>query len=468
MLRRHVWKLALALTIAAFAIIAQGCGGSSSSSNNPSSASTSEPTGNYTLTVAYGSDYVFDTTALTSKWWNQVKAQFLATHPNATIKFEQIPGSYQDIVNKLSLLYRSPSTAPDVAEIPTGQIGLWSQTNYLLPLNNYLASTSWWSTFPKVIQSEGTFNGSVYAVDQGENDSALLYNETMFRKAGIALPWNPKSWQDIITAAQKIKATNPRVIPLWLNAGSGSGANGLLQGINNFIVGTATPTIEASNGKMVVDSPGIRQALTFYKEAYSAGLGASVSDLFSPNAVTAPLTLFQKGQLAIAVGSNYYGGNWTKFISAPYWPQAPKVMGEAVIPTYDGTGVASTLGGWDYAIAAKSKEPKAAFDFINTMENEQNSIDAANWAGWVPPNGSYWAAPSYTTFAPPYNAYFAKIASSATLTPSGANYSVWVQGMGQATGMLAQHPNTSVDAAVNALKTYVTNQLGPDQVETLP
>jgi multiple sugar transport system substrate-binding protein len=456
------------LAAAAGVLLAAALAACSGSGGNTSAASNAEPTGAYTLKVAYGSNYVFDTTGLTTQWWKQVADQFKATHPKASVQFIPIPGSYNDIVNKLSLLYRSASTAPDVAEIPTGQIGLWAQANYLLPLNSYLKSTTWWSRFPAVVQSEGTFSGTVYAVDQGENDSALLYNEQMFAKAGIPVPWQPKTWQDVITAAEKIKAKVPGVTPIWLNSGTGSGANGLLQGINNFIVGSQTPTIyDAKNDKFVVDSPGIRAALSLYSEAFSHGLGADTSALFSPNAVTTPLTSFQSGKLAIAVGSNYYGGNWTKAISAPYWADAPKIMGEAFIPTYSGGGAASTLGGWDFSIAAHSAVAKAAFDFINISENQQNSIDAANWAGWVPPDQDYWNAPAYTNFAPPYNAFFARIMPSSTLTPSNAAYSVWVQGMGEATGAIAQNPGTTVAQAVAILKNYVTNQLGANRAEVL-
>lgn len=420
-----------------------------------------------TIKVAYGGTYCFDTTALTKQWWNQVKSEFQKAHPGVTVQLEPIPGSYNTIVDKLSLLYKSASTAPTVAEIPTGQIGLWAQSGYLLPMNKYLKRTPWWKTFPKVIQSEGRFSGKVYAVNQGENDSALLYNQTMFKKAGIPLPWKPKKWATIIAAAKKVKAAEPTVIPLWLNAGTGSGANGLLQGINNLIVGTATPTIEAKNGKLVVDSPGIRQALTFYKQALAAGLDAPVSTLFSPNAVTAPLSLFAKGKLAMAVGSNYYGGNWTKFINAPYWATAPKEIGEAAIPTYNGKGVASTLGGWDYSISSHTKHAKLSMDFVSLMEDEANSIDAANWAGWVPPDRHYWTATLFTKFAPPYQAFFANITPHATLTPSSANYSVWVQAMGEATGLLARKPTTSVATAVKTLESYVKNQLTPTAYETL-
>ncbi len=446
-----------ALTLLATVGIA-ACGGASSGGSNGSGNAK-------TIKVAYGSTYVFDSTALTNKWWNQVASEFEKQNPGIKVQLVPIPGSYNDIVNKLSLLYRSPSTAPDVAEIPTGQIGLWQSSGYLMPLTKYLPTTTWWSKFPAVVKSEGTFGGTTYAVDQGENDSALVYNKLMFKKAGLPVPWTPHNWNDILAAAKKLKAALPGVIPIWLNAGSGSGANGLLQGINNFIVGSPTPKIQDGN-KWVVDSPGIRSAFDVMKGVYQGGLGASESALFSPNAVTTPLTLFAQGKLAMGVGSNYYTGNWTKFINAPYWPQAASSIGVTPIPTENGGGIASTLGGWDYAISAHSGNPSAAFKLVNLMEDEQNSIDAANWAGWVTPNKDYWSSPSFTGFAP-YQGLFAKILPHATLTPSSGNYSIWVQGMGNATGSLVQNPSTSVSSAVHTLGSYVSNQL-PGSTEKLP
>ena len=456
-----------ALTLLATVGLAACGGAGSGGSGGASSGGSGGGSGNAkTIKVAYGSTYVFDSTSLTNKWWNQVKSQFEQQNPGIKVQLVPIPGSYNDIVNKLSLLYRSPSTAPDVAEIPTGQIGLWQSSGYLMPLTKYLPTTSWWSKFPAVVQSEGTFNGTTYAVDQGENDSALYYNKTMFKKAGLPVPWTAHNWNDILTAAKKIKSALPGIIPLWLNAGSGSGANGLLQGINNFIVGTPTPQIQDGN-KWVVDSPGIRDSLTFMKSVYSGSLGASESALFSPNAVTTPLTLFSQNKLAMAVGSNYYTGNWTKFIGAPYWAQAAQTMGVTPMPTQSSGGIASTLGGWDYAISAHSGNPSAAFKLISLMENQQNSIDAANWAGWVTPNKDYWNAPAFTGFAP-YQSQFAKILAHSTLTPSSGNYSIWVQGMGNATGSLVQNPSTSVSSAVNTLSSYVSNQLGSSSTKTIP
>ena len=121
------------LSVVTAAVIA-ACGGASSgnSSVSPSSGKAK------VIKVAYGSTYVFDTATLTNKWWSQVAKQFEAENPGIKVQLVPIPGSYNDIVNKLSLLYRSPSTAPDVAEIPTGQIGLWQSSGYLRTLDSYL------------------------------------------------------------------------------------------------------------------------------------------------------------------------------------------------------------------------------------------------------------------------------------------------------------------------------------------
>ena len=175
--------------------------------------------------------------------------------------------------------------------------------------------------------------------------------------------------------------------------------------------------------------------------------------------MTTPLTLFAQGKLAMAVGSNYFTGNWTKFIGAPYWAQAAQTMAVTPIPTQSGGGIASTLGGWDYAISAHSGNPDAAFKLINVMENEQNSIDAANWAGWVTPNKDYWTAPAFTKFAP--------VSVDVRPDPGPRDADPVVVGLldlgagnGQRHRSLVQNPSTSVNTAVNTLSSYVSNQLG--------
>jgi multiple sugar transport system substrate-binding protein len=255
-----------------------------------------------------------------------------------------------------------------------------------------------------------------------------------------------------------------------VHAGTSSGDNGFLQGFGNLLAASSNRTIfDEKTQKWVVDSSGLRDVFSFYHAIFSEGMGPKVSDLFSPSAVTIPPNLLAKGQLAICVGSNYYGGNWTKLISAPYWPEAPKVMGVVPIPTVTGQppGIASTLGGWDLAISSRTKNAKLAWELVDLMEGEKQQIDAANWAGFVPANTDYVKSPEFLDFAPPFNEVSAEILPYGVLAPQKADYLIWSHGFQEATGALAQHPETTVDQAIAIMKDYVANQLGASSVETL-
>lgn len=95
-------------------------------------------------------------------------------------------------------------------------------------------------------------------------------------------------------------------------------------------------------------------------------------------------------------------------------------------------------------------------------------IEAANWAGWVPPVKSYWANPLYANFDAPFAKEFGQLLPWSSELPSSANYSVWVQAIEQASGTIAQTPSTTGSAAMSQMKGYVTNQLGSSAVASLP
>ena len=103
---------------------------------------------------------------------------------------------------------------------------------------------------PKVVQQMCTINGQVYAINSGNNDSAIYYNKVMLAKAGVKLPWKPTNWQDILTVAAMVKKANPSVWPLWLESGTPAADVGVLQGSANLLYGTSTPQMfDSKTGK---------------------------------------------------------------------------------------------------------------------------------------------------------------------------------------------------------------------------
>jgi multiple sugar transport system substrate-binding protein len=453
------------LIVAAVSLGVAACGGSSGSTSN----------GKTVLKVAWGSTFVFLTPQLATKWWDTVAKEFEAQHPNVVVQNTPIPGGYTDIVTKLNLLYRDPSTAPDVAELPAGQMGSWVSSGYLAPVNKYLSTASYWNQFPKSVQSETTFNGKVYAVNQGENTNALFYNIPMFKKAGIPVPWQPKNWNDVLAAAEKIKATQPSVWPLWLQGGSAGGTIAIQYNGGNLLAGSTNGTIfDSATNKWVVDSPGLRQTLGFYHDMVSRGLSAPVSELLNPNAVDSVPMLVSQQKMAIVVGANFYPEAWVPATCGPCWKEAPQIMGTAYMPTVNGTeyghagNVASSLGGWELAIGADSAHQQLAWDYIQIAQQRVNMITADNTGGWVPPAKNYWTDSLYANYAPPYQKFFANIMPVSKEEPNTSDFTVWGTGFNNATGALIQNPSMTVDQAIGVMKSYITNQLGANNVETLP
>jgi multiple sugar transport system substrate-binding protein len=291
----------------------------------------------------------------------------------------------------------------------------------------------------------------------------------MLTKAGIPLPWAPKTWDDILAAARAVKTSNPGVIPLWTAAGTSAGAGGVLQGSANLVYGSSTPTIfDYTSKKWVVDSPGLREVFNFYKSVYSEKLGASTSDLFSPKSVGRPVVLLKDKQLAIAVGSNWFADAWTE--ANRHWATAAQDASAVPLPTSKGQapGSASTLGGWAIATSKVTQHPELSWGLIKIMESADNQTYIANRAGFVPPSQTVAKSDGFLNFAPPFNKAFGDALPNSRLVPSEQEgYPAWVQGIGQATGQIATDPNTSIDAAIKILHDTVANQVGADKVETL-
>lgn len=425
------------------------------------------------ITVLYSYNYVFNSDALAKRWWNAIAKEWKKTYPNVKLNLVGTGGTDIDEMNKAALLFRSKSTAPDVIQLPTTFISQFGSSGYLLPLDKYVKSSSsapFWKNFPTNVQDIGRLNGTLYAIDCGNNDSAIVYNKKILEKAGIKMPWKPKTWNDILTAARKVKAKVPGVWPLWLAAGVAAGPTNVLQGSGNMILGTKTPTMfDSKTQKWVVDSPGIRATMQFYHSVYSEGLGAPTSELFRPDAVGRPPLLFKEGKLAIGIGSNWYPTVWVDPSSAAPWKAGLKTAGIAPLPTQNGQapGAASTIGGWAYALGSATKNPQAAWAFIKMAEEPHNLLTTALWSGFVPPDHTVGQLKQFINYAPPFMAAFNDVAKYGQPLPSNGNFPIYARALNTATGAFAQHPNTTVAQALALLKSGVVQQLGADKVETL-
>ena len=433
--------------------------------------SMAEASGSGGISVLYSNNYVFNSDALATKWWNGIAKQWKAANPSTPLNLLGTGGTDSDEMNKAAILFRSPSQTPCVIQLPTTYVGQFAGSGYLAPLNCYLTGASapaWWKGMPAGVQKMSTIGGKVYAVNAGNNDSAIVYNKAMLKAAGVPLPFNPKNWQDLIKAAQKVHKALPKVSALWIGAGVGAGPTNILQGIGNLIYGSTNPVMfDTKTNKWVVDSPGLRAAFQFYKTVFTDGLGAPTSQLFPSNSVGNPPLLFAKNQLAIAVGSNWYTSAFVPGGPAA-WPAASKDVGVAAVPTENGQapGSTTTLGGWAWAVSNSCSNKAAAFKFISLAQSPTNQLNTAIWSGFVPPDTSVGKNPVFVKSSLD-QLQFSQYATNGIALPNDVNFPVYARAINTATGQFALNPSTSIQAAISTVKNLVTQQLGAGSVEVI-
>ena len=439
----------------------------------PSSAGIASSHATSTISMVV-SNYMFDTSQFTTQYTNQLVKEWSHRYPNVKLNVIAIGGNDVNEATALALRFKEASTTPDVIATETPYLSQYAAAGYMRTLNKYVSGSSapsFWTNMPKSIQQLTTFGGGVYGIAPGVNDQGILYNKAILKKAGIALPWNPKNWAQILNAAKQIKARDPGVVPMWLGAGVEAGPFNFAQGIANLIFGTPTPQIFVpKTKKWVVSSPGIKAAFNFYSQIFAGGMGAPISQLFTANAIGNPPLYMRQGKLGIMIGANWMPEVWfAKSSGTSYWPSAQQGAGVAPLPTENGQApyTVSEISGWAYGITKASSNPSMAWNLIKMNMEVQNELDVSIWSGFVPSDPAVASAKANLDFAPGFNVGFNAYVKNAVALPNDQNLTVYARAMNTATGDIAENPKTSVASAVATVGSLVSQQLGPNFVTTI-
>jgi multiple sugar transport system substrate-binding protein len=150
-------------------------------------------------------------------WWgNDVRAErtlkvielFQAAYPDITIKGEPNGGAgdhFQILDTQLAA-----NNAPDIIQFG----GNWPDyKQYLEPLNGYLGKQLLIDTpeqFDQTALIPATdADGNLFAISLGTNTLVLAYNKTMIEAAGLDLPADNMTWDELIAYGTELKAKLP-------------------------------------------------------------------------------------------------------------------------------------------------------------------------------------------------------------------------------------------------------------------
>jgi multiple sugar transport system substrate-binding protein len=260
------------------------------------------------------------------------------------------------------------------------------------------------------------------------------------------VPWQPKTWDDVLGAARTVKARVPGATPLNVYSGKGMGEGSTMQGFEMLLYGTADQLYSDTGKKWVTASQGILDSLGFIKTIFGEKLTPEIQDVLNPNFGTIVSNdLMPSGKLAINLDGSWQSGTWLSTGAKP-WPQWSTVLGQAPMPTQHGAapGATSMSGGWVLSVGARSKAPKVAFDFVTTMLNKENSLAYDVAASQIAERADVAADPRYTSGNPTVK-FFTDLVAVTHFRPAYPDY-----------------PHVS-DAIQVAMEAVMTGQQTPQQ-----
>ncbi|GAA2211945.1 extracellular solute-binding protein [Nonomuraea monospora] len=388
MMRRSLAGSLVLLT----ALTAAGCGG----------GATQEASGAKELEVLYK---VEPTWPHLEKVLRDAKKQYETAHPGVTIKLTPVQGNNEAYYTKLALLNRSPDSAPDVYLHDTFQVNADVAAGKLAPLDDYLTKwPDWTAQFPDSVKEAAKgIDGKIYGVPISTDTRGLWYHKDVFAKAGLPVPWEPKSWNDVLTAARTIKQKVPDAVPFSMYSTKIHGEASTMQGFEMLLYGTPGGTLyDDTQNKWVAGGKNFTDALTFINTVYREELGPKQADAHNAKlADKVNLEWFPAGKIGISLDGAWTAAAWKPTSTKP-WPEWQQKVGWTAMPTQNGEepGAVSMSGGWVMAMSSYAKLKQEAFDFITVATNKENSLTYSVSTGDLAPRKDVAADPKYTADNP--------------------------------------------------------------------
>ncbi|MEU6787101.1 extracellular solute-binding protein [Nonomuraea angiospora] len=396
------------------------------------------------------------------------KKQYESAHPGVKIKLTAVQGNNEAYYTKLALLNRSPDSAPDLYYHDTFQVNADVAAGKLAPLDDYLAKWPDWSTqFPdSVKQAAKGGDGKIYGVPISTDTRGLWYQKDVFAKAGLPVPWEPKTWNDVLTAARTIKQKLPGVVPFSMYATKIHGEASTMQGFEMLLYGTPGGTLyDDAQKKWVAGGKNFTDALTFVNTVFREELGPKQADAHNAklgDKVT--MEWFPEAKLGISLDGAWASSAWKPTGTKP-WPEWTQKIGWTPMPTQNGEapGAVSMSGGWVMAMSAYTKHKQEAFDFITTATNKENSMAYSVGTGDLAPRKDVAADPKYSADNPSVK-FWTDLASVTHYRPAYEEYPKVSTQVQEAMEAVVTGSRTPEEAAANYAKALPAAVGGPDKV----
>ncbi len=320
---------------------------------------------------------------------------FMRARPEVEIVAEEIP---KDLDKKVTIDLAA-GVAADIVMVDSYLLQEYVAAGYLLSLDRYMDEWPDWQEFYPAMREMSSVDGTPYVVPIDTDVRFVWYWKENMRKAGIDLPWEAKTWDDLLDAAEKLKQAGVEC-PFMVQVGSGWGEGSTMQGFYMFLLGATDPVMGPQNrlydkktGKWIGKSPAILETFKVIETILRNGYLPREYTIGEVWAFHRERT--RKGFVGLNLGGSW---EWAEFWPAEERPPAEKrweLLGFTPMPGKNG-GKVTISGGWTLGINAKTKNPDLAFEFFKTLFDRDRHAKWLASAGKLAPRKDALEVPDYS------------------------------------------------------------------------
>lgn len=277
-------------------------------------------------------------------------AEFNKQYPNISVNLDVTP--WGDYWTKLQT-QASSDTLPDLFWLNGPNIQLYASNGKVAPITPLVDSGDIDpADYPAALVDLYSLEGVQYGVPKDFDTIGLWYNKALFAQAGVDVPTDDWTWDDLDTAANAISSNL-----------SGDGVYGVAAGMDGQTtyyntVFQAGGEIVTADGKSGYAEPEAQKGIQFWTELMASGASPSMQQLTD----TPADQWFLSGKLAM-----YYGGSWFRGAVG----DSDIVADLDVAPLPQGAEKATVIHGVSNVVGANSKNMQAARALQAFLAGEQ-------------------------------------------------------------------------------------------------
>lgn len=296
---------------------------------------------------------------------DQVK-RFNSMQDEVKVNLVELPeGSYNEQVQAAAVA----GDLPDVLDLDGPYIANYAWSGYLLPLDEFISPELEKDLLPSIL-AQGDYQDKIYALGTFDSGLAIWGNKKYLKDVGARIPtsvedaWTFTEFMDIL---KKLKEHPDVKYPLDFKINYGKG-EWYTYGFSPIFQAFGADLINRDNfatAEGVLNGPEARAAAAWFQALFEQGY-------VNPN--PAGDTEFTNGEAALS-----WCGHWA-------YNQNKEALGDdlVLIPMPKFTTQATGMGSWAWSITTNSKNPEAAWKFLEFILKPEEIVKMTNANGAVP------------------------------------------------------------------------------------